>query len=283
MKNILRLLAYFLFISTFTFGCNGVKKKNDIRAEHTENDNEEITSTSQDEPQNISFKMKLWNQGIDFYARGNEPFWAVDIDLDKGIRFSNLDGLIIETTSLEIHEAADAKVIRISGVGDSWEIIVTIMEEECSDTMSDEKFRNSVKVEIKKEGEEEYAPYKGCGQYVPDYRIHDIWVLVEANGNKINSDRFPEKGSPTFEFYAEEGRVSGHAGCNNFNSTFYRTGKDILNFEPFAMTRMMCPDMELEDLIAQSVAGNRIKYEVKNLELTLTGYDGNVLTFRKID
>ncbi len=283
MKNILILITYFLFISAFTLGCNRVEKKNSTETENSKTDNKEIASTSQDEPASISFKMKLWQQGIDFYVRGNEPSWAVDIDMENGIKFSNLDGLIIETTSLKIHQAADATVTRISGGGDSGEIIVTITEEECRDMMSDEKFRNSVKVEIKREGEDEYGSFIGCGQYVPDYRLHDIWVLVEANGNEINSDRFPEKGSPTFEFYVEEGRVSGHAGCNNINGTFYRAGKDILHFEPFAMTRMMCPDMELEDLIAKTVAGKSMKYEIKNFELNLTGYDGTNLIFKKID
>ena len=283
MKNILIFLTYFLFISACTLGCNRTEKKNNIEAENSANDNEKIASTLQDEPPSISFKMKLWQKGIDFYARGNEPSWAVDIDIDKGIKFSNMDGLIIETTSLKIHRAADAMVTRISGGGDSGEIIVSINEEGCSDTMSDEKFRNSVNVEIRKRGDSKSDTYTGCGQYVPDYSLHDIWVLIEANSKKINADRFPEKGNPTFEFYVEEGRISGHAGCNNINGRFYRVGKDILHFEPFAMTRMMCPDMELEDLVAKSVSGRRMKYEIKNLELILTGYDQTELIFKKID
>jgi heat shock protein HslJ/uncharacterized membrane protein len=226
--------------------------------------------------------MKLWQQGIDFYARGNEPFWAIDIDMDKGIKFSHMDGNIIETTSLEFHEAADAKVIRFSGRAESGEIIVTVTEEECNDTMADQEFRNSVIVEIIKEGGEANT-FKGCGDFVPDYRLHDIWVLIEANGQEIEDNMLNDKGNPTFEFYVEEGRLSGHAGCNNMNGSFYRAGKNILHFEPLAMTRMMCPEMKLEDLITQSVAGKRMKYEIKDLKLTLRGYDDTQLIFKKID
>jgi len=283
MKNNLILLVYFLFISVFTLGCNKVEKKNIIDAENSKNSKDTLTTSFQNEPPSMSFKMKLWQQGVDFYARGNEPSWAVDIDMDSGIKFSNIDGLVFETTSLKLHQAADAKMTKISGDGDSGEIIVTIVEENCNDTMSDEKFRNSVNVELKGEGDYEIETYTGCGQYVPDYRLHDIWVLVEVNGEAIDPGRFKEKGSPTFEFYVEEGRVSGHAGCNNFNGGFYRAEKDILHFEHFAMTRMMCPDMELEILVAQSVASRRMKYEIRKMELILSGYDGTKLIFKKID
>ena len=283
MKNLLILIIYILYISVFTVGCNLEEKKKNTEAGNSEISNETGTSIPQSEPQSMTFKMKLWQKGIDFYARGNEPSWAVDIDMENGIKFSNLDGLVIEIESLNVHQAADAMVTRISGGSNLGEIIVIINEEDCNDTMSDEKFRNSVNVEIKRGGDSKSEIYTGCGQYVPDYSLHDIWVLVEANGKKINGDRFPEKGIPTFEFYVEEGRISGHAGCNNINGNFYRAGKDILHFESFAMTRMMCPDMEIENLIAQSVAGKRMKYEIKGLKLMLMGYDGAELIFKKID
>jgi len=243
----------------------------------------QVAEAGVDDPPSITFKMKLWKEGIDFYARGNEPFWAVDIDLENGMKFTTMDGLTIETNSIEINKTQDADIIRFSGGTDSNELIINIAEKTCSDTMSDEKFRYSVEADVKPEGESDYKTFKGCGQYVPDYSLQDIWVLVEANGEAIDSNRFPDKGSPTFEFFVEEGMVSGHAGCNNFNGGFYRVEKNVLHFEPFAMTRMMCQDMELENLIEKSVAGKRLKYEIKDLKLTLSGYDNTILVFRKID
>jgi heat shock protein HslJ/uncharacterized membrane protein len=282
MKNIITLIKYFLFISALTFGCKRIEKKNDSEATNAEISKETVMSSPQNEPQSMTFLMKLWQEGIDFYARGNEPSWAIDIDMDKGIKFSHIDGMVMETTSLDIHQAADALVTRFSGGGKSGEIIVTVTEEECNDTMADEKFHNTVVVEIKREGGEADT-FSGCGQYVPDYGLHDIWVLIEANGLEMEDDMLNDKGSPTFEFYVEEGRIGGHAGCNNINGSFYRAGKNVLYFEPLAMTRMMCPEMELEDIITQSVAGKRMKYEVKDLKLMLRGYDDTELIFKKID
>ncbi len=296
MKNIMISIKYFLFTSAIIFGCNQVEKKKNPETANAEISIEKDTSLPQSEsqsmisepqgittePQSMTFKMKLWQQGIDFYARGNEPSWAIDIDMDAGIKFSHLDGTVLETTSLEVHQAADAKITRFSGSAKPGDIFVTVTEEECNDTMADQKFRNSVIVEIKKEGEEANT-FKGCGDYVPDYQLHDIWVLIEANGQEIEDDMLNDKGNPTFEFYVEEGRLSGYAGCNNLNGSFYRAGKDVLHFDPLAMTRMMCPEMKLEDLITQSVSGKRMKYEIKDLNLTLRGYDDTELIFKKID
>jgi len=278
---------YFFLIAfcCFLWNCNQSKKTGETDEEDQSSQlaTPQVTEASADEPPSMTFKMKLWEKGVDFYARGNEPSWAVDIDMNKGIKYTTMDGLIIETLSYQLDKAHDENITRISGGADSGDLIITISEEECSDSMSDEKFRNKVVVEIKLDGESEYKTYKGCGQYVPDYSLHDIWELVEANGESFDASRFPDKGSPTFEFYVEEGRVSGHAGCNNFNGGFFRAENDVLHFEPFAMTRMMCPDMELEDLVSKSVAGRRMKYEIKDLKLTMTGYDGTVLVFQKVD
>jgi uncharacterized membrane protein/heat shock protein HslJ len=249
-------------------------------------DSVDLGSTSTlvtEDPPGVSFKMKLWRGGIDFYARGNEPFWALDIDLGNSIKFSTPEGKTIEITSYQVNSAQDSNTVRFSGYTENNTVIVTVSEKECADTMSDEKFRYATEIEIKTKGKKEFKTYMGCGQYVPDYSLHDIWILTKVNGEGLAHDRFPQKGAPTFEFYVEEGRVSGHAGCNNINGRFFRAGKNLIQFEPFAITRMMCPDMELEEIITKSVAGKRMKYKLVDCALMLSGYDNTILEFKKVD
>ena len=57
--------------------------------------------------QHIDFQMKLWLKGIDFYARGNEPFWALDMDFDKGFYFKTLNGIEINTPPFDGQKAMD--------------------------------------------------------------------------------------------------------------------------------------------------------------------------------
>jgi len=221
--------------------------------------------------------------GIDFTGRGNEPFWSLAIDFEKGIQFRTMEGLKIETASLAIHQAQDAPVTRISGQNESAELIITIIQETCNDTMADEVFRYSVAVEVNMERQEESKVFKGCGDYAPDYRLHDIWVLVAIDEEPIESYLNENKGNPVFEVFVEEGRVSGHLGCNNFNVGFYRTGVDQLYFEEFAVTRMMCEDMELEERILKSVPGRILRYRLDGNMLILENYEGIQLNFKKVD
>lgn len=283
MNSKIQLSIIIFVLLAICIGCQLKKKGNNEINQGDTVDVQGMSDQVSDNSLSITFKMKLWERGIDFYARGNEPSWAVDIDFDGGMKFTTLAGLTIETTSYQINKSQDTNILRISDISESEEIIISISEQECNDTMSDEKFKYSVDVKIKKGDDDEYTSYNGCGQYVPDYRLHDIWVLNKVNGEEILGDRFPEKGPPLFEFFVEESIIRGHAGCNNFNGGFYRTGIDILHFEQFAMTRMMCPDMELEDLIAKSVAGRRMKYKIRDMKLILTGYDDTKLEFKKVD
>ena len=78
MKNLLILIIYILYISVFTVGCNLEEKKKNTEAGNSEISNETGTSIPQNEPQSMTFKMKLWQKGIDFYARGFELRWIDD-------------------------------------------------------------------------------------------------------------------------------------------------------------------------------------------------------------
>ena len=49
------------------------------------------------------------------------------------------------------------------------------------------------------------------------------------------------------------------------------------------MTKNFCPDIDIENLLAKTVFGKRMKYARENLKLKLTGLDGTELIFKKID
>jgi heat shock protein HslJ/uncharacterized membrane protein len=233
--------------------------------------------------QNIDFQMKLWEKGIDFYARGNEPSWSLDMDFEKGFYFKTLNGLEINTPPVEGTKAMDSNVLRFYVDTESGTLIITISEKECNDTMSDEVFPSKIKIEFKSSAVKEFQIYEGCGRYVADYGLHDIWVLTQLNGKDLQSGDNKEKRLPMFEFYAREGRVLGNTGCNDFHGNYYIVGMKEIQFGEMAITKKSCSDMELENLMAKSVFGKRMKYAKENLQLRLTGFDGTELIFKKID
>ena len=233
--------------------------------------------------QNVDFQMKLWQKGVDFYARGNEPSWSLDMDFGQGFYFKTLNGIEINTPPVDGKKAIDANVLRFYAESETGTLIISIFEEECNDTMSDEVFPNKVRFEVKSSNEEEIQNYEGCGRYVADYSLHDIWVLTHLNGKNLQSRDYREKRLPMFEFFARDGSVLGNTGCNDFNGTYYISGFKEIQFGDMAITKKSCPDMKIENLLAISVFGRRMKYSKENLKLKLTSYDGTELILKKID
>ena len=225
--------------------------------------------------------MKLWQQGIDFYARGNEPFWALDIDFDNTMRLETLDGLTLETPPVEGVRAQDADVTRYAADSESGSLVVTLIAGECTDNMSGEKFTHRVQVEAKKKTARDFQTFEGCGRYVPDYRLNDIWVLTHMDGEAIDASTLP-KGLPTLELHIVDSRVVGHGGCNNIMGSFTIEWKTI-QFDHIAGTMMACPDMTVETEFLKAISGKRLSYGLENLVLVLSEKDGTELKFKKGD
>lgn len=119
--------------------------------------------------------LKKWKDGIDFYAFGNEPSWSLDMDFDQVIRFKNLDGIDFNAPMVEPSKAMDTNVTRYRSVTESGEIIVQINRVACMDNMSGEAFNYRVTVDYKSSVDTDYQSFKGCGNFIPDPRLHDLW------------------------------------------------------------------------------------------------------------
>ncbi len=219
----------------------------------------------------------------DFKARGNEPFWNLEIDFERYLIFTTMEGEEIRTDDLDINKAQDAPVSRIRGIIGNSSILVTIREQQCHDSMSDEVFRNIVRVEVMNEGNMDYEVYEGCGEFMPDYRLHDIWVLTNINNEELDKELLNNNETPVFEFYSEEERFLGNLGCNSVNGSFFVAEKGAIQFGLLTSTTNMCLNMDLEDKLSKILNNRRLKYRFEELNLFLEAYDGTKLTFRKVD
>ena len=97
-------------------------------------------------------------QGIDFYGVGNEPFWNIEIDNEKMILFKLADWqkpVIVPIEKPKIYKDSTVYIIP-----DSTRLRITIMNEFCSDGMSD--FLYEQKIQVRYKGQ----LYKGCGMWL---------------------------------------------------------------------------------------------------------------------
>ena len=222
----------------------------------------------------------MFINGIDFFAMGNEPFWTLEIDVEKEMRFTTLYDIKLNIPSVERQKEQNFNVNIYHAKTKSGELVVTITRADCEDDMSGEQFNYTVKVEAKSSADNEFKTFEGCGQYLYDTRLHDIWVMEQMTGVKLNKTKLT-KGLPIFEFYPEEMRFGGHTGCNSLSDRIAVVGDKII-FGNLMGTLMACPDMSVERAVVKAIDQKTVTYSIENLKLTLVS-GKTKMVFKKID
>lgn len=103
------------------------------------------------------------------------------------------------------------------------------------------------------------------------------WKLQSIDGKDVDSDYAAK--IPTLEFDFMNGRLSGSAGCNNYNANF-TLEKDVLDLKPLVTTRMACDDMDGETKFVEAFTG-RIDLGLENNVLVLRKDNKEIMTFTK--
>lgn len=228
-----------------------------------------------------AYKQQIENleQGIYFRASGNEPEWSLKIS-DKTIEFASLKTGFESFKS--VHEepirAMDANVKMYRIATESGTMNIQMMQQECVNTMSGEKFPYSVRIEIVKNNNS--TNLSGCGNYITDPRLHDIWVLEKLNGKTVSTTDFLKE-LPNLEINSSTNNFMGFAGCNRMNGTiFFERG--LLRFTNIITTRMACPGNNKESEFLKALQSTT-SYKVENMKLILSNPSGEKLVFKKVD
>ncbi len=104
------------------------------------------------------------------------------------------------------------------------------------------------------------------------------WVALSYNNGKEAVVSVLANSEIT-AIFGEDGKLSGSAGCNNYNSTYSVDGKSI-QIGPAATTRMMCqtPEGVMEQEAAYlSAIQTAASYQLQGNSLTLKDADGSTL------
>ncbi len=213
-----------------------------------------------------------------FKSSGTEPFWGLTISDNKIIFKTISDSLVAPSVEPILAMDANVKLYRIKT--ETAQLNIQISQQNCVNAMSGVTFPYAVSVEYKKNKTTEFEKLNGCGQYITDYRLHDIWILEELNGRKISKEDF-SKEFPLLEIYASTNTFLGFAGCNRMNgSLFFEKGK--LRFINLATTKMMCEPANKEAEFITALQNTNI-YQIGNNRLILSNSSGVKIIFKKID
>lgn len=224
---------------------------------------------------------KLYEQGINFYARGQEPFWSLDMDFDRYYHFKSINGEEMYVPNVPGEKAMGANMTRFYAHVEKGKLIVNLEKEPCQDSMADKIFDYKVNVQFKYGIDDEFREFSGCGNFLPDSRLHDIWVLESINDEELKFEVNQQQ--PRFEFYPKKNEIIGNTGCNNFTTKFNITGYQEIQIDPAKMTKKSCGNLEYEQVLINHLFGKRLSYSRDGLILTLRAYDGTQFQFKKVD
>ena len=223
MKKIFILnCAFFLFL-----GCIEKKKQEPSEPESTK---ETITDTVQAEEKTRAMEpIAAKIDGSYFKATGTEPFWGLKIYDDKVELKTTED--TIQTPTTEPIKAQDSNIAMYRIQTEATALDIIIAHKECTNAMSGEVSPYTVTISYKNTAEEETQVFEGCGSYITDYRLHDIWALEELKGSVVSKEDFNGSDVPNMEININNNRFSGFSGCNRMTgSLFYE--KDISFIDP---------------------------------------------------
>jgi heat shock protein HslJ len=229
----------------------------------------------------FAYKLQMENleKGIYFRGNGNEPNWNLKIS-EKIIEFNSLKPGFESFISNHVEpvRAMDANVKMYRVTDKSVTMIIQIMQQECINTMSGDKSSYSVRIEIVKNNKSTFL--SGCGNYITDSRLHDIWVLEKLNGQKVNLADFTKE-VPNLEINSSTSTFMGFAGCNRMNGNIFFE-KGLLRFTNTITTRMACGENNKENEFLKTLQSTTT-YKVENLRLILINESGKELIFKKVD
>lgn len=221
---------------------------------------------------------KQTDDSIYFKADGTEPFWGLTIS-EKEIILKTMEDTLIAPYQAPI-KAMDSNVKLYKCNTDNLEMNIQITQNECTNDMSGKKSPYTVTINYKRKSELETKQIKGCGEYITDYRLNDIWVLETLNGKKVDITSFQEK-LPQLEINSATNSFSGFAGCNGMGGNlFYEKG--LLRFTNTITTMMYCGDNNKEREFLKAL-GSSTTYTIENNRLTLSNPSKELIIFRKID
>lgn len=110
-----------------------------------------------------------------FIANGTEPFW--NLQIKENIIVFKTPSDSIKMPHVEPILAQDSNVKRYAIETESTKMTVQISQGDCTNAMSGKISPYTVTIDYNKGAEKEFQKLEGCGYYVTDYRLHDIWVL----------------------------------------------------------------------------------------------------------
>lgn len=266
--NFLSLVMQFDFLKIFLlvlafclFSCAGSKK----------NIADQILSEQRSSRLPDSLNRK-WKSGIDITAAGLSPAtWALEVDFDREISFTSADGNNLRLIPVfKKTEEKDQTIFSVSSGDTTLDIILN--DSPCPyQTTSNTTKMVSVKLGTR--------TYSGCGQYLYNNQLNDVWELTSINSQPVSKKDFGGK-IPSLYFQLASGEIEGYDGCAGFKGKVSIQGTRI-KFSTLTGLAGNCKNPIVRNIISDHLNQKMADYQLSQNNLLLYLEDDSKLLFTR--
>lgn len=232
---------------------------------------------------NVNLQMDLYYSEVTFHGFSNWEQWGLKIYSDSLIELKTETLGIYSFNAVSTTISEDATMLYYSCVNQQKESInITIRKQPaCEDELGAVDYPFAVLIVLKKADGTELN-YSGCGFYIINPLLNDVWALDSIKGKSIDRAAYAN-GVPSLEFHLDGMKVHGFGGCNEISGSFYVDREDKLIFSSMLATLKMCASMEGEITVLNALNNKAYRYTIENGKLRFIHKDGSVLIFKKVD
>lgn len=200
--------------------------------------------------------------GIDFIATGNEPFWNLKIVVGQRVRLEQLGFEPINTPCPNSMPLEGAAGFKYDIQTEANHLIIEARRENCEDDMSGEAFGYSIHININ--GKDLY----GCGYHPANPALSEgTWLLKSLNGKEINP---LEAGSKLeLNLKTQVCQISGKDGCNSFFGTAEVQRDTLYIGRSLGNTLMACDFAPWQNIYRDALEGATLAIEHSQSKLRL--------------
>ena len=210
--------------------------------------------------------------GVDFTASGND--WFLDIDFGKEIVFAQGKDTM-KFHFEKVMETQKGKLTTYQFAAASKEIVISVSTDKCKASKNVTASGNKVTVDVNAK------QYQGCGNYLPDYRLNNIWQVKTIGGKELMK-LYSSKNQPVVEFHLSENTVMGNTGCDEYSGNI-AFGKHKIIFGKLTGDHDDCKDANPEKIFKKALAKNTLSYVFEEGLLKLYKNKELVMVLKPVD
>jgi heat shock protein HslJ len=210
--------------------------------------------------------------GVDFYASGDG--WSLDIDFEKEIVFAQGKDTI-RCHFEKVVQKQKGKITTYKFKASSKEFVVSISTDKCKVAKGKASIGNEVAVVVNDQ------MHQGCGNYLPDYRLNNIWLVKKINGKEL-SKLYGPRNQPVVELHLSENTVMGNTGCDEYSGSI-AFGNHQIVFGKLTGDQGDCKDANPEKIFKNALSKNTLGYTIEEGLLKLYKNKKLVMVLKPID